>query len=62
MFNLLKKMFSSEGKEKDLICGMTVDPKTAQFQSTYQGKQYYFCSEHCKKQFDEDPKQYLDIG
>lgn len=59
MIDFLKKFFSREGKEKDLVCGMTVDSKTVQFQSSYQGKQYYFCSEHCKKQFDEDPKQYI---
>lgn len=59
MFNILKKIFSSEGKEKDLICGMSVDRKTVQYKSTYKEKIYYFCSEHCKKQFNEDPKQYL---
>lgn len=58
MIDFIKKLFSQEGKEKDPICGMMVDIKYAQHQSTYQGKQYYFCSEHCKKQFDEDPKQY----
>lgn len=59
MFDFIKKMFSQEGKEKDLICGMMVDTKTAQFKSIFEEKTYYFCSEHCKKQFDEDPKQYL---
>lgn len=59
MFNFIKKMFSQEGKEKDLICGMMVDTKTTQFKSIFQEKTYYFCSEHCKKQFDENPKQYI---
>lgn len=61
MFDFFKKIFSGEGKEKDLICGMTVDSKNAQCQSTYLDKQYYFCSEHCKKQFDENPKQYVNL-
>ena len=56
MFDFFKKMFSQEGKEKDPICGMSVDTKTAQHKSIYNEKSYYFCSEHCKKQFDEDPK------
>ncbi|MEK7597265.1 MAG: YHS domain-containing protein [Patescibacteria group bacterium] len=56
MFNFIKKIFSQEGKEKDPICGMSVDTKTTQYKSTYNEKSYYFCSEHCKKQFDEDPK------
>lgn len=59
MFDFIKKIFSQEGKEKDLICGMMVDTKTAQFKSFFQEKTHFFCSEHCKKQFDEDPKQYV---
>lgn len=58
MIDFIKKLFSQEGKEKDLICGMMVDTKTTQYKSTYNEKNYYFCSEHCKKQFDEDPKQF----
>lgn len=58
MLDFIKKLFSSEGKEKDLICGMSVDIKTVQYKSTYNEKSYYFCSEHCKKQFDENPKEY----
>lgn len=60
MFNALKKLFSQEGKEKDPVCGMMVDPKTSQFHSMYKDKHYHFCSEHCKKQFDENPKSYTD--
>lgn len=59
MFDFIKKIFSQEGKEKDVICGMSVDVKTAHYKSEYNNKTYYFCSEHCKKQFDEDPKQYI---
>ena len=50
--DFLKKLFSSGGKEKDPVCGMTVDPKTTKYHSVYNGNHYYFCSEHCKKQFD----------
>lgn len=59
MFKLIKKMFSNEGKEKDPICGMSVDIENAKFKSMYEGKQYYFCSEHCKKQFDENPAEHV---
>lgn len=45
--------------ETDPVCGMQVDPKTAAGQSEYDGKTYYFCSDHCKKQFDKDPKRYV---
>jgi len=45
--------------ERDPVCGMTVDPKTAQWKSEYEGKVYYFCSPGCKKDFDQDPAKFL---
>ena len=45
--------------EKDLVCGMQVDPKKAAGTSEYQGKTYYFCSAGCKKKFDAHPGQYV---
>jgi len=38
--------------EKDPVCGMEVDPKTAAGKSEYQGHTYYFCSPGCKRDFD----------
>jgi Cu+-exporting ATPase len=35
--------------EKDVVCGMQVDPKKAAGQSEYEGKAYYFCSLGCKR-------------
>lgn len=45
--------------EKDLVCGMTVDPKNAAGKSEYKGKTYYFCSKGCKAAFDKEPEKYL---
>ncbi|MGE5262141.1 MAG: YHS domain-containing protein [Acidobacteriota bacterium] len=45
--------------EKDVVCGMTVDPKTAGGKSEYQGKTYYFCSKGCKATFDKNPAKYV---
>lgn len=45
--------------EKDPVCGMDVDPKTAAGKSDYQGKTYYFCSLGCKKDFDKEPQKYV---
>ncbi len=45
--------------EKDPVCGMDVDPKTAQWKSEYQGKTYYFCAPGCKKDFDKEPQKYI---
>ncbi len=41
--------------QKDVICGMQVDPKNAAGSSEYQGKTYYFCSAGCKRKFDQNP-------
>ena len=60
MLKFIRKMFSQEGKEKDPICGMMVEVKTAKFKSMYKNTAYYFCSEHCKKQFDESPADYVN--
>ncbi len=45
--------------EKDVVCGMMVDPKTAGAKSEYKGKTYYFCSKGCKAAFDKQPDKYL---
>jgi len=44
--------------EKDPVCGMSVDPKTA-VSSQYEGKTYYFCCNGCKTSFDKEPQKYL---
>lgn len=46
-------------KVKDLVCGMTIDPKTAVATRIYEGKAYYFCALGCAKAFDKDPKKYI---
>lgn len=47
--------------EKDPVCGMMVDPKTAQ-KSEYRGKTYYFCSADCMMEFDKNPEKYLQAA
>lgn len=42
----------------DPVCGMKIDEKNAQAQSQYGGKTYSFCSEDCRRKFDEKPEQY----
>ena len=42
---------------KDPVCGMNVDDgkaRTAGLKSEYQGKSYYFCSDTCQQQFEQD--------
>jgi YHS domain-containing protein len=44
----------------DPVCGMKVDEKSAQFQTQFAGKRYYFCSEECRKEFEADPGEYIE--
>jgi P-type Cu+ transporter len=44
--------------EKDVVCGMQVDPAKAAGTSQYNGKTYYFCCNACKVKFDADPAKY----
>jgi Cu+-exporting ATPase len=44
--------------EKDVVCGMQVDPAKAAATSQFNGKTYYFCSPSCKAKFEGNPGQY----
>lgn len=45
--------------ERDVVCGMQVDPATAAGKTEYNGKTYYFCSQTCKTRFDANPGRYV---
>ena len=45
--------------EKDVVCGMQVDPAKAAGSSEYNGKTYYFCAKSCKAKFDADPSRFV---
>jgi len=50
-------------KEKNMtdpVCGMEVDTNTAPT-STYDEKEYAFCSAECKEEFDSDPEIYTQV-
>jgi YHS domain-containing protein len=47
-------------KVKDPVCGMLIEDSEAKARSTYQGKSYYFCTEECRKLFDQDPARYAE--
>jgi Cu+-exporting ATPase len=38
--------------ERDVVCGMQIDPAKAAGTSEFNGKTYYFCSKSCKAKFD----------
>lgn len=44
---------------KDPVCGMDVDPDKEGPHAEFQGTSYYFCSDHCKNKFIENPAAYV---
>lgn len=44
---------------KDPVCGMSVDPHTAEHRARHGAKTWYFCSARCQAKFSEDPETYL---
>ncbi|MBI4393075.1 MAG: YHS domain-containing protein [Euryarchaeota archaeon] len=47
---------------KDPVCGMSVDERTAAFTTMLGDVSYYFCSEHCRVSFDNNPAPYLSLA
>jgi YHS domain-containing protein len=43
----------------DPVCGMSVEDSEAP-KSTYYEREYFFCSEDCRHQFESDPARYLE--
>ena len=43
---------------KDVVCGMDIDPNTADSQMEHQGKTYHFCSSACHAKFMTEPQKY----
>jgi P-type Cu+ transporter len=43
----------------DPVCKMTVDIASAQWNTTYDEKKYYFCSAMCKEEFEKNPDKFL---
>jgi YHS domain-containing protein len=42
----------------DAVCGARVRESVAWGFSEYQGQRYYFCSQACKMEFDDNPAAY----
>ena len=44
--------------EKDLVCGMDVDPASA-LRTEHGGRTYFFCNPRCQEKFRTEPSKYL---
>ncbi|ODU00329.1 MAG: copper-translocating P-type ATPase [Planctomycetes bacterium SCN 63-9] len=45
---------------KDPVCGMDVSPESAKGVSTFEGREFYFCSKSCQQRFDEAPAKFVE--
>ena len=47
-----------QGYAIDPVCGMQVQTANAPAHATYDGSEFWFCSDHCRERFDTDPGPY----
>lgn len=47
---------------KDLVCGMMIEHETAPERTTYANREFYFCSEDCRRAFEADPEPYAGVS
>ena len=52
-------LHEAPARERDLVCGMEVDPRAAAGSTVYEGMTYYFCSTGCLKAFQADSSTYM---
>ena len=50
---------AQSGAVKDPVCGMDVDPATAEHVAEQEGATHHFCSAHCQARFVADPQAFL---
>lgn len=48
--------------QRDPVCDMEIDEQSAAGRSQFQGQTYYFCTQSCKDEFDQNPEQYATGG
>ncbi|MGD1014891.1 MAG: heavy metal translocating P-type ATPase [Roseiarcus sp.] len=50
---------ATRGDVKDPVCGMSVDPASAEFTAEFSGATYFFCCSGCRDKFVADPRRYV---
>ncbi len=48
--------------EKDPVCGMEVAPERAAARVEHGGRTWWFCSEACRRAFEQDPDRYVQAA
>lgn len=44
---------------QDPVCGMKFAKRQSAAETDYDGRTYYFCTEHCKEVFQQDPDRFV---
>jgi Cu+-exporting ATPase len=52
-------ILGESAREKDPVCGMTVEPSKAAAKQEFRGTTYYFCSRGCATRFANEPEKFL---
>ena len=47
---------------QDLVCGMHVDPLTAEHSAECNGTSYFFCAAGCREKFVANPQRYISVA
>ena len=55
------RAWTPAAEQLDPVCGVAVDPSKSK-SCMYQGRAYYFCSPHCREQFEESPEFHCRPG
>jgi Cu+-exporting ATPase len=45
----------------DEVCGMTIEENDAAQSVDFQGKTYHFCTDRCRRMFEEHPGWYVQL-
>ena len=43
----------------DPVCGMQIDTSEAAAQTIHESQAYFFCSEDCRRTFEENPEEFV---
>lgn len=46
---------------RDEVCGMRIDASDSVGMVDFQGRTYHFCSDRCRRKFEENPGWYVPV-
>jgi YHS domain-containing protein len=55
-----RSTLEGEAMNIDPVCGMIIDDNNREVQTMYAGRKFFFCSEECRKEFEDRPEEYVE--